>query len=83
MSMILLLAFVVGVYFMLKPNDAYSRFGISYRNQIKYLIVLFSVHAVTNLLNIITAIQFSIFPGVALVFLIINILVIKHYVDSL
>lgn len=83
MSGLMMILFLVSIYFMLYPQDAYSRFNIGFRNQIKFLIGVFAVYGALNLVRVINGISVGVFPGFALVMLIVDVLIVKHYIKQL
>ena len=76
---------IVSFYFMLAPQDANGRFGVSLRNQNKFLIGTFALYAVLNILKLLTAISLgAIGAGVyAAVFLALDIFLVNLYIKKL
>lgn len=83
MNNIMTVMFLIGVYFMLGGQDAYSRFGISFRNQIKYLTGMFAVYAAVNLVRVVNGFTIGVFPGFALIMFIVDVFIIYHYAKQI
>jgi hypothetical protein len=85
MAIAYLLFMVFGFYFMLAPQDANKRMKVSFRNQTKYLIVMFAVIGANNLFKLFTAFTLGSF-GLGLyaaVFLVLDIYLINLYLRKL
>jgi len=83
MNILFLIVIVISTYFMLCPQDAYSRFGVSFRNQIKTLIGTFTIYAIINLTRVIVGTIAGVFPGFALVMLTVNILLVRYHIKQI
>jgi len=85
MAVILLIITVVGFYFMLAPQDANMRTGVSLRNQNKFLIFMFALFGAQNLVRLISAISLGATGAgtIALVFLILDIVIVNMYLKRL
>lgn len=80
----IILITIIGLYFMFAPEDANNRFNVSLRNQAKFLIGLFVVYAIQNLVIIFGAISLgATFPIGALLFLALDIYLAKKYYEQL
>lgn len=87
MSILFLIMFIsmftISMYLILYPQDAYSRFNISFKSQIKILIGIFIIYSIAELIKIIDSVMIGVFPPIAIFMLIIDIFVIKHYIKQI
>jgi len=80
MSSLILLVTVIGFYFMLAPEDAYKRFNVSFRVQTKFIIGMFVLFAMQNIILIAAGLQVGVaFPIARLLFLGLDVWLIKTY----
>ena len=81
----MLVVMIVGFYFMLAPQHAYTNIGISLRNQTKFLIFMFALFGGSNAARFYVAITAGLTGAAifALVFLVLDIVLINMYLKKL
>lgn len=79
--MIMAVVFVIGMYFIWAPQDAKDRFNLSIKHQSMFLIGMFAMCAIDNILKLLAAISLgTVGPGIiAVLFLALDIFLINLY----
>lgn len=77
-----LLITIIGFYFMLAPEHANNTFKVPLRTQTKLLIFMFAVYGMQNAYMLLSAASFGM-ALVPLIFLVLDIFLIKLYLEKL
>ena len=75
---------IIGFYFMLGSQDAYTRFKVSYRNQNIYLMCMFGLYGLINIARIFAFVSAGLaFPFFALIMLGLDAYLVNLYYKKL